>query len=86
MPLLPALPCSTSALMGSGRIERPAERARPITEPQPFAFVTDDRAERRRKHQGGEEDEGPVAPVFRAQPLDRSMLEGPVGVLGVLGE
>lgn len=72
--------------MGSGRIERPVERARAITEPQPFAFVTDDRAERRRKQHGGEEDEGPAADlVFRAQPLNRSILEGPVSVVRVKG-
>jgi hypothetical protein len=69
-------------LLGSGQLHLPYERELQVTQPQPFVFVTDDRAERRRQRAGpaGQEEEGSPAAMqsFKAQPLDRSILEGPV--------
>ena len=47
------------------------------TKPEPFVFVTDDRGERRRP-KAADREEHASGSAFRAYPLDRSILEGPV--------
>ena len=70
-------PHSPAVLQGAGQLQRPVERP-PVTEPAPFMFVTDDRAERRRKRDAPEHGEEQHQHAFKAQALDRSILEGPV--------
>lgn len=61
----------------------PLER-RPLTEPHPFHFISDDRVERRRYKAAPAGDAGAGAGVgpsgeqFKALPLDPSILEAPV--------
>jgi len=82
MPKWQALPLNTAVLSGSTRMDvrfLKEHEAPQRTEPQPFNFVTDDRAERRRAaHQQREQNEKP--PEFKAAPLKRSILEQPVGI------
>ena len=87
-PLLNLL-CSTSIMMGSGRLILACSiNAAPpgVTETQAFHFVSDDRAEYRRQREIQQEKEEERQrnlrrrTDFRAMPLNKNILDGPVSV------
>ena len=68
---------SPLVLMGSTKLEGSLYVPPVPTKPEPFVFVTDDRGERRRP-KAADREEHASGSAFRAYPLDRSILEGPV--------
>ena len=75
---------SPRVLLGSSK--PPEQRHLPLTRPEPFVFVTDDRAGKRRgvgEHEEADHHHNHAGPssMFKACPLDRSILEGPVSVI-----
>ncbi|GAX84659.1 hypothetical protein CEUSTIGMA_g12080.t1 [Chlamydomonas eustigma] len=83
MPKFQATRLNPLVMLGSSqRHDTLKHAALTTTQPMPFVFVTDDRAERRRQKCGadGHQEDGFGAARFKACPLDRSILEGPVGI------
>lgn len=73
--------CSTRVLTSSGQLGVPkVEKPRP-TEPKPFHLRSDSRAKMRRSHEQPSMQQAAAAAGgrFKAQPLNRSILDGPVG-------
>jgi hypothetical protein len=74
--LLPA--CSTRVLGGSGQLGVPRVEKPQVTEPKPFNLRSDSRARMRRSHEQPNMQQAAAAAHFKAQPLNRSILDGPV--------
>jgi hypothetical protein len=53
---------------------------KPLTQPRPFTLRSDTRASVRRSHGGAAEAGSSAERPFKAQPLKRSILDGPVSV------
>lgn len=78
-------PChSTRVLSSSGQLGVPRVEKPHVTEPKPFNLRSDSRARVRRSHEQPTMQQAAAA-HFKAQPLNRSILDGPVRTaLGVV--
>lgn len=75
---LVCLSCSTRVLSSSGQLGVPRVEKPHVTEPKPFNLRSDSRARVRRSHEQPTMQQAAAAAHFRAQPLNRSILDGPV--------
>jgi hypothetical protein len=72
--------CSNRVLSSSGQLGVPRVEKPHVTEPKPFNLRSDSRARVRRSHEQPTMQQAAVAAHFKAQPLNRSILDGPVRV------
>jgi hypothetical protein len=70
--------CSTRVLSSSGQLGVPRLEKPHVTEPKPFNLRSDSRARVRRSHEQPTMQQAAAAAHFKAQPLNRSILDGPV--------
>lgn len=78
MCVLVCLPRSTRVLSSSGQLGVPRVEKPHVTEFKPFNLRSDSRARVRRSHEQPSMQQAAAAAHFRAQPLNRSILDGPV--------
>lgn len=77
--LPPAVCCSVRVLTSSGQLGVPKVEKPQPTEPRPFNLRSDSRAKVRRSHEHPSmEQAAAAAATFKAQPLNKSILDGPV--------
>jgi len=69
--------CSTRVLSSSGQLGVPKVDKPHVTEPKPFNLRSDSRARTRCSHEHPTMQQA-AATHFKAQPLNRSILDGPV--------
>jgi targeting protein for Xklp2 len=75
--------CSNRVLSSSGQLGVPRVEKPHVTEPKPFNLRSDSRARMRRSHEQPTMQQAAGAAHFKAQPLNRSILDGPVrGAVG----
>lgn len=72
------LGCSVRVLTSSGQLGVPKVGKPKPTEPQPFNLRSDSRAKARQSHEHPSMEQAATAAKFKAQPLNRSILDGPV--------
>lgn len=74
--------CSTRVLSSSGQLGVPKVDKPHVTEPKPFHLRSDSRARVRRSHEQPSMQQAAAAAAgqFKAQPLNRSILDGPVRI------
>lgn len=78
--------CSSRVLSSSGQLGVPKVDKPHVTEPKPFNLRSDSRARVRRSHEQPTMQQAAAAGGgghFRAQPLNRSILDGPVSATGL---
>ena len=70
--------CSPDVLLGTGQFNMPRAEARPLTEAQSPALATRHRAAHQQIKQADQQQPGAAQPAFKAHPLNKKILDGPV--------
>ena len=73
--------CSPDVLLGTGQFNMPRAEARPLTEAQSPALATRHRAAHQQIKQADQQQPDAAQPAFKAHPLNKKILDGPVSLL-----